>query len=185
VTWLDLLVIFAFLVYGIGGFFAGVLRRLIGFIALYAGIFAATNMGLQAGLILQQTSNFETPESRIYGFFGILFAVLLIVEVGTQIAHNQIQIPALSLNRTLGVAAGLVTAFVLSVIVTYELGAASNPFGGAQLDKTQAHVRDAYQGSHVVAPIVRAIGRPVVTLLQPVLPGDPQIYFSRDPVVQP
>src|SRR5258708_12436471 len=81
------------LVYALGGYFAGVLRRLFGFVALYAGLFAGTHMGLQAGLILQQTSNFETPDSRIYGFFGILFAVLLIVEVGTPTPPNPIPIP--------------------------------------------------------------------------------------------
>jgi uncharacterized membrane protein required for colicin V production len=184
VTWLDLLVILIFVLYGVGGFFSGVLRRLLGFVALYAGIYAATNMGLQAGGILQQSSNFETPDARIYGFFGILFAVLLIVEVGTQIAHNQIQIPALSLNRTLGVVAGLITALVLSVVVVYELGAASQPFGGAQLDRTQQHIREAYQGSHVVAPIIRAIQKPIINLLQPALPSDPQIYFGPGPVIQ-
>jgi uncharacterized membrane protein required for colicin V production len=184
VTWLDLIVILVLVVYGVGGFFSGVLRRLIGFVALYAGLFAATNMGLQAGGILQQTSNFETPDARIFGFFGILFAVLLIVEVGTQIAHNQIQIPALYLNRTLGVIAGLITATVLSVVIVYEFGAASQPFGGAQLTRTEQNIRDAYQGSHVVVPVVRAIQKPIISLLQPALPSDPQIYFSRNPVIQ-
>ncbi|HET6309562.1 MAG TPA: CvpA family protein [Candidatus Nitrosotalea sp.] len=183
-TWLDVLVFVILLIYGVGGYFTGVLRRLIGFVALYAGLFAATHMGLQAGLILQQTSNFETPDSRIYGFFGILFAVLLIVEVGTQIAHNQIQIPGMVLNRTLGVAFGLITAIVLSVVLVYELGNASQPFGGATLSQVELHIRDAYQGSHVVAPVVRAIQRPFINLLQPALPADPQIYFSRDPVIQ-
>ena len=183
-TWLDILVIVILLVYGVGGYFTGVLRRLIGFVAMYAGLFAATHMGLQAGLILQQTSNFETPDSRIYGFFGILTTVLLIVEVGTQIAHNQIQIPALVLNRTLGVAVGLITATVLSVVVVYELGKASQPFGDAQPSRAELHIRDSYQGSHVVAPVVRAIQGPFIVLLQPALPADPQIYFSRDPVNQ-
>jgi hypothetical protein len=183
VTWLDWLVILILAVYGVGGYFSGVLRRMIGFIALYAGLFAATNMGLQAGGILQQTNNFDIPGGRIYGFFLILCTILLIVEVGTQIAHRQIQIPALVLNRTLGVAVGLLTASVLSVVVVYELGFAGKPFGGGQLDSTQIKVRDAYQGSHVVAPLVRAIQRPIIGLLQPALPSDPQIYFSRDPYI--
>jgi uncharacterized membrane protein required for colicin V production len=184
VTWLDLIVILLLAVYGVGGYFTGVLRRLIGFVALYAGLFAGTKMGLQAGLILQQTSNFETPDSRIYGFFGILVSVLLIVEIGSQVAHHQIQIPALSLNRTLGVAVGLITALVLSVVMVYELGYAARPFHESQLSSKQLQIRDAYNGSHVVAPFVRAIQRPFITLLQPALPADPQIYFSRDPVYQ-
>jgi uncharacterized membrane protein required for colicin V production len=184
VTWLDLVVIVILVAYGVGGYFSGVLRRLIGFVALYAGLFAATNMGLQAGGILQQSSNFETPDARIYGFFGILFAVLLIVEVGTQIAHHQIQIPALALNRTLGVTVGLITGLVLSIVIVYELGAAANPFGGSILDRTQQNIRNAYTGSHVVVPVVKAIQKPIISLLQPALPSDPQIYFGPGPVVQ-
>src|SRR5258708_21957099 len=148
------------LVYALGGYFAGVLRRLFGFVALYAGLFAGTHMGLQAGLILQQTSNFETPDSRIYGFFGILFAVLLIVEVGTQIAHNQIQIPGLVLNRTLGVAVGLITAITLSVVVVYELGKASPPFGDAQLSRTEIPIPAAHPGARPIPPRGRGIPGP-------------------------
>ena len=177
-TLIDLVVILILVAYGVGGFFSGVIRRLIGLVALYAGLFAATNMGLQAGNILVQSSSFELADGRIYGFFGILFALLLIVEVGTQIAHHQIQIPALSLNRTFGVAVGLLTGLVLSVVLVYELGAAANPFGGPQLDPRQIRIRDAYNGSHVVVPIIRKIQKPFIVLLQPALPNDPQIYFS-------
>jgi uncharacterized membrane protein required for colicin V production len=183
VTWIDLFAILLIVAYGVGGFFTGVLRRLIGFVALYVGLFAATNMGLQAGGILQQTSNFEIPDARIYGFFGILFAVLVIVEGATQLAHSQIQIPALSLNRTFGVLVGLITAIVLTVLCVYELGAAANPFGGSQLDPRQQSIRDAYNGSHVIVPIARAIQKPVIALFQPALPGDPQIYFGPGPVI--
>ena len=182
-TWIDIFGILVIVAYGVGGFFTGVLRRLIGFVALYVGLFAATNMGLQAGGILQQSSNFETPDARIYGFFGILVAVLVIVEGATQLAHSQIQIPALSLNRTFGVLVGLITAIVFTVICVYELGNAANPFGGSQLDPRQQAIRDAYNGSHVIVPIVKAIQKPIVTLFQPALPGDPQIYFGPGPVI--
>ena len=178
------MVILILVAYGVGGFFSGIIRRLVGFVALYAGLFAATNMGLQAGGILVQSSNFDTPEARVYGFFGILFGVLLIVEVGTQIAHNQIQIPALALNRTFGVTVGLITGLVLSVVFVYELGAAANPFGGPQLDPKQIQIREAYNGSHVMVPLMKAIQKPFITLLQPALPADPQIYFGPGPVFQ-
>src|SRR4029077_3954210 len=128
--WIDLSAFVLIIAYGVGGFFTGVVRRLIGFIALYVALLAATNMGLQAGGILQQTSNFETPDARIYGFFGIGLAVLVIVEGATQLAHAQIQIPALALNRSLGVIVGLITGGFLVVVSVYELGAAGNPFGG-------------------------------------------------------
>jgi uncharacterized membrane protein required for colicin V production len=182
VTWIDLFSIVVILAYGVGGFFSGVVRRLIGFIALYVALLAATNMGLQAGGILQQTSNFETPDARIYGFFGIVAAVLIIIEGATQLAHGQIQIPALALNRSLGVIVGVITGVFLVVACVYELGAAGNPFGGSSLDPLQQKIRDAYNGSHVIVPLVQAIDKPIIGLFTPALPGDPQIYFGPGPV---
>jgi hypothetical protein len=179
---MDVLAILVIAGYGVGGFFTGVVRRLIGFVAMYAAFWAATLMGLQAGGILQQTSNFDTPDARIYGFFGLLVAVLIIVEGATQLAHSQIQIPALALNRSLGVAVGLITGFILAVVCVYELGAAANPFGGSQLDPTQLRIRDAYNGSHLIVPIVKKIQKPIISIFQPALPSDPQIYFGPGPV---
>ena len=181
-TWMDWVSIAVIIVYGVGGFFSGVVRRLIGFIALYVAVLAATNMGLQGGTLLQQTSNFEVSDSRIYGFFGIVIAVLVIVEGATQLAHSQIQIPALALNRTLGVIVGLFTGVFLVVVCVYELGAAGNPFGGSTLDPLQQRVRDGYNGSHVIVPLVKAIQKPIIGLFEPALPTDPQIYFGPGPV---
>jgi uncharacterized membrane protein required for colicin V production len=182
VTWIDLVSILAIIAYGVGGFFSGVVRRLIGFIALYLAVLAATNMGIQAGGILQQTSNFEPSDGKIYGFFGIVIAVLVIVEGATQLAHSQIQIPALALNRTLGVIVGVITGVFVVVVCVYELGAAGNPFGGSTLDPLQQKIRDGYNGSHVIVPLVKAIQRPIIGLFEPALPTDPQIYFGPGPV---
>ncbi|HEV2028763.1 MAG TPA: CvpA family protein [Candidatus Dormibacteraeota bacterium] len=181
-TWIDVLAILVIVGYGVGGFFSGVVRRLIGFVAMYAAFWAATLMGLQAGGILQQTSNFDTPDARIYGFFGLVVAILVIVEGATQLAHSQIQIPAIALNRSLGVAAGLITGIILTVVCVYELGAAANPIGGSQLDPMQQRIRDAYNGSHLIVPIVKTIQKPIVSIFAPALPVDPQIYFGPGPV---
>lgn len=181
-TWIDLLPIVIIAAYAAGGFFAGLIRRFIGLVALFIAVWAATNMGLQAGGILQQTSNFETADGRIYGFFGIIFFVLLIVEVATQLAHSQIQIPAVVLNRTLGTIVGAFTGLMLSVVVVYELGQAANPIGGAQLDPLQQNIRDAVHRSLFMVSLVNAIDRPIIAVFQPLLPGDPQVYFGPGPV---
>ncbi len=181
-TWVDAIPIVLVLVYALLGYFTGVMRRLIGLVSLYLACFAANAMGLQAGSILQQSSNYGTADARIYGFFGILFAVIIIIDGAAQLANSQIQLQAIVFNRLSGVIIGVVTALLLSVVVTYELQAAGNPFGGTVLDSLQQNVRDGVNGSHVAVPLVRALGKPVISLFQPVLPSDPQIYFGPGPV---
>jgi hypothetical protein len=183
VNWLDALPIVLIVVYAALGLITGVLRRLVGLVALYLAFVGGTNMGLQAGGIMQQSSSLETPDARIYGFFGIVIAVIVIVEVAAQLANSQIQVGALVFNRALGLVIGLATAVVLTVLVTYEMQAAGNPFGGGSLDPLQGQIRDAVRGSHIAVPLVSsAIGKPIVTIFQLALPSDPQIYFSQNPV---
>jgi uncharacterized membrane protein required for colicin V production len=181
-TVIDTLPIVLLLAYGFGGFFSGLIRRFIGLIALFVAVWAATNMGIQAGGILQQTSSFEIADGRVYGFFGIIAAVLLIIEVATQLAHSQIQIQAVVLNRTLGTLVGVFTAVLLSYVVVYELGAAANPIGGAQLDPLQQWIRDQVNHSLYMRNLVNATDGPILALFQPLLPGDPQQYFSSNPL---
>jgi hypothetical protein len=182
VNLLDVLPIVLVVVYGLLGF-TGVLRRLVGLAALYLAFVGATNMGLQAGGIMQQSSSLETPDARIYGFFGIVIAVIVIVEGAAQLANSQIQIGALVFNRALGVLLGLATAVVLTVLVTHELQAAANPFGGGNLDPLQESIRDQVRGSHIAVPLLSsAIGKPILMIFQAALPSDPQIYFSQSPV---
>ena len=181
-TWVDTFPIVLIIGYAIGGFFSGMIRRFIGLVALFVAVWAATNMGQQAGAILQQTSSVsEIADGRIYGFFGLIAAVLIIVEVATQIAHKQIQIQAVVLNRTFGVGLGVVTAVLLSVVVVYELGQAANPIGGSELDPTQLGLRDAVHHSLFMTNLVNATDKPVIALFAPFLPGDPQVYFGPNP----
>jgi hypothetical protein len=183
VNWIDALPIVLVIVYGVLGLFTGVVRRLIGLVAVYLAFVGATNMGLQAGGIMQQqSSNLEIPDGRIYGFFGIAIAVIVIVEVAAQLASSQIQIGALVFNRVLGLILGLATAVLLTVVVTHELQAAGNPFGGGALDPLQSEIRSGIQGSHIAVPMVSAFGKPIVSIFHLALPSDPQIYFSQSPV---
>jgi uncharacterized membrane protein required for colicin V production len=182
-TWVDIFPIVLLIGYGVGGFFSGLIRRFIGLAALFIAVWAATSMGLQAGAILQQTSSVtEVSDGRIYGFFGMIAAILLLVEVATQIAHKQIQIQAVVLNRTLGTAIGLLTGIFLSVVLVYELNAAGNPIGGSVLDPLQVNIRDSVDHSLFMAKLVKTIDKPIIALFQPLLPGDPQIYFGPNPV---
>lgn len=181
-TWVDILPIALILIYAALGLFTGVLRRVIGLIALYIGCIAATGMGLQAGNIIQQASTMETPDARIYGFFGLLLVVLVAIDGAAQLAHRQIQIEAIVWNRVTGVIVGVFTAVLLSAVVTYELQAAGHPSGSGQLAGAQAQIRAAVDGSKFAVPLVNSLGRPIIAVFQPALPFDPHQYFSRGPV---
>jgi hypothetical protein len=102
--------------------------------------------------------------------------------VAAQLASSQIQIGALVFNRVIGVILGLATAVLLTVLVTHELQAAGNPFGGGALDLLQGQIHSGIQGSHITVPMVNAFGKPIVSIFQLALPSDPQIYFSQSPV---
>src|SRR5713226_4876858 len=181
-TWVDAIPFVFIIGYGVLGYFTGLIRRIISLVALYIAFVAATNMGLQAGGILQQTSTTSTPDARIYGFFGIVFVVLIVLDGAGQLAHSQIQLEAIVFNHVSGAVVGVLTGLILSVLLVYELQAAGNPFGGSQLDALQQSIRDAVNGSHVAVPLTRAIDRPIIAIFQPVLPADPQIYFGPGPV---
>src|SRR5258706_4383151 len=98
-TWVDVLPFVLLIVYAGLGYLTGVLRRGIGLVALYVGFLAATGMGLQAGSILTQGANLETPDARIFGFFGLLFIVLILIDGAAQLAHAQIRIGAVYRKR--------------------------------------------------------------------------------------
>jgi len=181
-TWVDILPIVLILVYAVLGYFTGVLRRIIGLIAIYIACIAATGMGLQAGNLIQQASTFETPDARIYGFFGLMLVVIVAIDGAAQLAHRQIQIEAIVWNRLSGVIIGIICALLLTVVVTYELEAAGSPSGSGQLAGTQAQIHNAVRDSKIVVPIVKAVGGPIIAVFQPALPFDPHQYFSRGPV---
>jgi uncharacterized membrane protein required for colicin V production len=180
-NWIDVFPFVLVLVYAVLGYFTGVLRRLISLISLYVACLGATGMGHQAGTILQQATGMETPDSRIYGFFGLLAAVLILIDGAAQLANTQIQIEAIVWNRLSGVLVGILMALLLSVIVVFELEAAGNPSDTGQMAGVQATVHDLVGHSKLAVPIVDRIDKPIIAIFQPVLPNDPNRYFSHSP----
>src|SRR5258706_14467924 len=126
-TWVDAIPFLFIIGYGVLGYFTGLIRRIISLVALYVAFVAATNMGLQAGGILQQTSSTLTPDARIYGFFGIVFVVLIALDGAGQLAHSQIHLEAIVFNRVSGAFVGVLTGPLLLRFHVSELHAAVEP----------------------------------------------------------
>ena len=68
------------------------------------------------------------------------------------------------------------------VVVVYLLQAAGNPSGGGQLSGLQAQIHDTVKDSKLIVPLVNSVGKPIEAIFTPVLPNDPNQYFSRGPV---
>ena len=183
-TWLDAVPIALIPIYVILGLFTGVIRRGIGFIGAYVACFAATNMGLQsAGILTSSYPSMATPDARIYGFFGILAAVIILVEGAVLLLGNQLEIGAVALNRFFGLAVGLITGVAISVVITIEFTGAASPEGNGLPDQLQNRVRDMVHDSKVAAPLSKALSKYVDALFNPVLPTNPSAYFGPGPVV--
>src|SRR5258706_15561610 len=111
-TWVDAIPFLFIIGYGVLGYFTGLIRRVISLVALYIAFVAATNMGLQAGGILQQTSSTSTPDARIYGFFGIVFVVLIVLHGAGQLAHSQIPLEAIVFKPVSGPGVVVLTSHI-------------------------------------------------------------------------
>ncbi|HLQ61672.1 MAG TPA: CvpA family protein [Candidatus Acidoferrales bacterium] len=178
-TWLDGAFLLSLVGYGVIGFFSGLIQRAIGFVALYVAFFSATNMGVQTGGIFQQQfPSLPTVDGRVYGFFGILFFILIVVEGMAIAVHDQIQISYVVLNRASGAALGVITALILAVLGTTMVQATASTATGTQADPLQISIRDTVSGSHLAVPVANLLSGPMKRIFGPVLPAEPPTYFS-------
>ena len=176
-SWLDLVIAVLIVGYGLLGAWSGVIRRAFGLIGLYAAFFAATYVGASAVPQLQGAVQVDVPDAHIYLFFGTLLAVVLIVEIVATLYHEHLQLSLVALNRSTGAALGVITALVASTLLWVMVSAAGNPVGGSSTG-LQVQMRSAAQRSVLGKPLARAVGNPLLTLFQPVLPHDPNTYFG-------
>jgi len=182
-TWLDAVPIVLIPIYLVLGGFTRIVRRAIGFVALYLGCFAANSMGLQsAGILTTSYPSLSTPDARIYGFFGILAAVIILVEGAAALLGKQLEV-VIAFNRALGLAAGLATGIALAVVITLEFTGAASPEGDGLPDSLQISVRQIVHDSKVAVPISNALGKYVEVLFKPVLPANPNAFFGPGPAV--
>ncbi|MGH7902574.1 MAG: CvpA family protein [Candidatus Dormibacteraceae bacterium] len=180
-SWIDLLVAVLIVIYVGLGLRQGVIRRLLGIVALYAGFAAATFGSPLGGVLLQKgAGGLAYTDARLYAYFGILLFVTLAVE-GLALAYRrQLEISYVAFDRSTGVAAGLATALLGSAVVVLLLGSAGNPTVGSR-DVLQIHLRDSFNASSLGTSVLRALGRPAETFFYPALPHEPQLYFEVAP----
>lgn len=177
-TIIDLLAILLAVVYMFLGWYTGTIRRVLGLIGVYLAILIATNMGQQgANIYLQYSPTTPIPDARLFGWLFFFVLLTVVFEGAATAVHAQIQLAVVALNNGVGVLVGLITAFVVVVGLFYMTAgyskAATNTPSGLQIT-----LRNQLANSHVVLPLVKAVGAPILPLLSASLPRDPQAFFA-------
>ena len=177
-TWFDAFVVLAVIIYAVLGYSSGLVRRVIGFIALYAGFYAATYVG-HAGVTMLHQANplLETADARIYLFSGTLVGVVFLVELIATLYHQELQVSLVAVNHLSGLVVGLATGIVAVTLIWVVLDAAANPVGGS-LTSSQVHLKQQVEQSYLGPKLDRALGGVLTTAFRPVLPRDLPGYFG-------
>jgi uncharacterized membrane protein required for colicin V production len=177
----DLALLILVIVYGLLGWFTGVIRRAIGFAAVYLGFFAATQADpVTANVVLQAIPSWSISNALILGYFLVVVIVILIVEIFASFYHRHLQIAALALDRGTGVLVGLVTALFGATVALHLLLGASTPTLGTPTG-AQIQIHDAITKAIVAPALLNVLGRPAEIFFAPVIPGRPESYFEGSP----
>lgn len=177
-SWVDVVVGLLIVGYIALGLRQGVVRRLLGLVAVYGGFAGATAIAPLAGGIIQQAApGLSAADARVYAYFGILILVTFAIE-GLALAYrSQLEISYVAFDRVSGVAAGLLTALLASSTLVLLIGSAASPAAGPR-DVLEVHLQDAFTHSRLGAAVAVSAGHPAEAFFYPALPHDPQVYFE-------
>ena len=174
----DLAIIVVILGFAVLGYWTGLIRRVIGFVATYIAFLAATQAApTAANVILQAQPGWAVPDALILGYFLIVILILLIFDVMATFYHARVQLAAIIVDRATGALVGFATGLMAVTVVLYLLLGGSQPPQGSP-DGTQIQIRDGIRKATLAPALLRAIGQPAVILYQPVIPIDPGSYFN-------
>jgi uncharacterized membrane protein required for colicin V production len=174
----DLVLIGLVVVYAALGYWTGVIRRVIGFVALYLGFFAATQSSpTAASVVLQAFPGWAVPDALMLGYFGVVAIVLVVVEVIASLWHGQIQLAAVLVDRGTGAIVGVLTALVGASLTLGLLLGASQPVQGSP-DGAQIQIHDAIRKSVIGPALISSVGPAAKLIFALVIPNDPPTYYN-------
>jgi len=175
---IDILILVAIILYGVVGFYTGLIHRIIGFFGLYLGFLVGTYIAPTAASVLQQSvPNWNTPDSLIVSYFVLVAFITLLVEGFAAGFHKQIQVTYVAFDHLLGLLIGLATAIVGVTVTLALLEASSHPPAGSA-DAAEITMSTRIHQSSLAPTIISALGQPVLLLFSPVVPGDPAAWFN-------
>ena len=175
---IDLAIVALIVLYAGLGYWTGVIRRVIGFVAVYVGFLAATNAApTAANVILQGLAGWQVPDAITAGFFLLLLIVVVVIEVMATFIHSRLQIAAILFDRSTGALVGALTAIFAVTVSLYLLVGGAQPPEGSPTGNQIAQL-DAIRHAVLAPALIRGLGRPAIVLFFPVIPTDPNTYFN-------
>jgi uncharacterized membrane protein required for colicin V production len=175
---IDLAILALIAVYAALGYWTGVIRRIVGFVALYVGFLAATNTApTAANVIIQAFPGWSVPDALTLGYFLLLVLVIVVVEVLATFVNKRLQVAAILFDRPTGALVGGLTALLGVTVALYLLLGGTQPPSGSP-DGAQIQTQDTIRRAVLAPALLRGIGRPAVLLFFPVIPTDPNTYFN-------
>ncbi len=161
------------------GFYTGVVRRAIGLAVAYLAFLVATNMGQQGGqMLLSYSTTTSSPDARAYGYIFFFVLIVAVLEGAAFAVRDLLQVSFVLLNRTTGIAVGLLTAGMVVFGLHYMAVGFAHPEGGAGVTISQAKIRDALDRSHIAQPLATSLKNFYLPILDPVLPREAGQYFG-------
>ena len=177
----DIAVVVLVVVYGLLGWYTGLIRRVIGAAAVYFAFFAATQAApTAANIVLQALPTWSISSALILGYFVVVAIVILIIEIFAAFYHSHLQIGAIALDRASGLLVGLLTALFGGAVALHLLVGASLPTQGTPTG-AQIQIHDAVTKAILAPALLNVLGPPAVTFFSPVIPGRPGSYFEGSP----
>jgi uncharacterized membrane protein required for colicin V production len=175
---IDLGILVLIAAYAAFGYWTGVIRRVVGFVALYVGYLGATNAApTAANVILQALPGWAVPDALVLGYFVLVVLIVLVIEVLASFIHSRLQVAAILFDRSTGALVGGLTALFGVTIALYLLLGGAQPVTGSP-DGAQIQTQDTIRKAVLAPALVRGLGRPAIILFSPVIPVDPNTYFN-------
>ncbi|HEY8760867.1 MAG TPA: CvpA family protein [Candidatus Dormibacteraeota bacterium] len=175
----DLAIIGLVVVFTALGYWTGIIRRVIGFAAVYLGFFAATQSGpTAASVVLQAFPSWAIPDALMLGYFIVVALMVVLVDVLASFYHGNLQLAAVLFDRGSGAIIGAATALIGITLALSLLLSASQPVQGSP-DGAQIQIHDAISKSVLGPALVGSLGRISTLIFLPVIPSDPETYFNN------
>jgi uncharacterized membrane protein required for colicin V production len=174
----DLAIIGLIVVYLVLGYWTGIIRRVIGFAAVYLAFFSATQSApTAASVVLQVFPTWAVSDALMLGYFLVVALLIILVEVLATFYHGSLQLAAVVVDRGSGAVLGVLTALLGGALALSLLLAATQPEQGSP-DGAQIQIHDAINKSVLGPALIGTFGKLAKQVFLPVIPNDPPTYFN-------